>query len=195
MVVASTLVFAGCTGDPEPEPTPATPTPAETVEPSPTPTPTPSPSTTALTDEEIIAALPPDARAENFGGAQAFATYFLENYIVLLEDQPTVFTGLTVVGCTFCESVERYYRDASKAGEVVEGGSVSVVSEQASGGLDQATGRWTVTVDVEVAPLARYTADGEEVGTSDGGPGRSTLELVFDEHWSVVDVGSEAATS
>src|SRR5690554_5304864 len=74
VLVAGALRASACSGDPAPI---VTETPTATPSETPSPSPTPSPSATALTDEEVIEAIPEEARHEDFPGAQEFAKFFL----------------------------------------------------------------------------------------------------------------------
>ena len=183
-------VLAGCTGDPEPQVTPTpSPTPTESLVESPSPTPSPSP--TALTEEEILAAIPEEARQENFWGAQEFSRFFLENYHEMIQERPDLFTALSDEGCVFCERTERYFEEIGVDGRSFEGGDVEVTSQLAKGGR-QEDGTWGVIVDINSAPLVERDVNNQVLAETPGGPGVATLLLEFNGHWSVLEVAAES---
>ncbi|WP_062135222.1 DUF6318 family protein [Demequina aestuarii] len=188
-LVAAGLVTGGCGGDPEPIVT-ETPTATPALSDSPTPSPTPSPSATPLTDEEVIAAIPPLARQEDFIGAQEFAKYFLTQYHTLMRTEPQLFDALSKPSCRFCSVVQEHYGQVAANGHQLTDGHVTVTSDAAKGGL-QEDGTWGVVLDISVDTLVEVDADGAKVEETAGGPGSATLLLSYTDHWVVLEVSAE----
>lgn len=184
-------VLAGCSGDADVVVTPTPTVTAPVVEsPSPIATPTPSPSPTALTEEEVLAAIPEAARREDFWGAQEFTRFFLENYQEMMRDDPALFEAFSSEGCNFCDRTTEYYEDLEKNGLTVEGGHVTVTDEVARGAL-QEDGTWGVIFRVDAEPLIERNSANEIVTETAGGPGEAKVLLEYAGHWSVLEIGAE----
>ncbi|MFV0633601.1 hypothetical protein [Demequina sp.] len=183
------LVVAACGGDPEPVVTPSpsvTPTEvAATV--SPSPSPTPSPSATALTEEEVLAAIPEDARYEDYPSSVAFAEFFLANYQNWADEDPQLFSALSEPSCAFCANVVDQYEAANAAGESYEGGGVVADIGSARGGV-QLNGTWGVEMLIDVGPVVRRSSGGTLVDESPGGAGEVRMVMAFSGHWRVLEV-------
>lgn len=187
---AAVAVLAGCGGDPEPVVTPTT-TPTEAVTESPSPTPSPSP--TELTEEEVLAAIPENARTEDFWGAQEFTRYFLENYQEMMQTAPEGFDVLTSEDCGFCSNVKEVYAAVEDRGNVLEGGRIVAAGQLAQGGV-QDDGTWGVKFPIDVDVMVERGSDGEVVETFEGGPGVAEVLLVFDDHWKVLELSAEESS-
>jgi len=194
MVVASTLVMAGCTGDPEPSPVSATPTPTETAAAEPTPTATPSPSATALTDEEIIEALPPAARNEDFIGAQAFVEFYVGLFPELFQEnaQPELFAVLSGPDCVFCANALENAESAVSQGLSTRGGRISFPDLVARGGLGE-NDTWLVETAYEEATTEFLDEAGEVVDVAELDTGKVVAVVDFNQGlWTVLDVAFES---
>lgn len=188
---AVVAVLAACSNDPEPDVTPTPTLSAPVVEsPEPSPSPTSSPSPTALTEEEVLAAIPEAARTEDFWGAQEFTRYFLENYQEMMQTTPEEFDVLTSPDCGFCSNVKEVYAAVEARGNLLEGGRIVATHELAQGGL-QDDGTWGVRFPIDVDEMVERGPDGKVVETFEGGPGVAEVLLIFDAHWKVLELSAE----
>ncbi|MFV0632672.1 hypothetical protein [Demequina sp.] len=192
------LVVAGCGGDPEPVVTPSpSVTPYEvaaTV--SPSPSPTPSPSATALTEAEILAAIPEHARYEDFPSSVQFARYFLESYSALFAPpyDARQFSALSTPDCQFCSSALESSEAVRSQGRTTTGGLLTWGDAwRAQGGL-ASDGYWYVVDSFDETDTEAFAGGGESLGIVEGGSGTVTVKLSFaDGKWSVHGVNFDYA--
>ncbi|MBC7297357.1 MAG: hypothetical protein H5T82_00430, partial [Demequina sp.] len=98
LVGGATASLSACSGDPGPIVT-ETPSATRTVETTPSPSPTPS----VTSEEELLAQIPEDARAENFVSASNFAKFFVREYQrMFAEHDSGLFALLSGDECQFC---------------------------------------------------------------------------------------------
>ena len=184
-----TVSLSACTGDPAPTASPS-PSPAVVSE---TPSPSPSPSPTALSEDELLALIPENARPENFGGATNFALHFLSEYPrILTGPTPDLFSLVTASDCIFCNTVKDRIDSSFEPGDSLRGGEVESLQTVADGGL-QADGSWSVSFDATIGDLERVNSSGDVVDVDAGGSVRVTVILKYDEHWIVLGVGADKA--
>ena len=184
------VLMTGCSGDPEPVVTPS-PTPTETVEESPSPTPTPS--ATALTEEEILAAIPEAARTEDFPGAQSFTEFFVNLFPTLFQEgaQPELFEALSGPDCLFCQDALENASIADARGDSTRGGEFAFADDVAQGGLRE-TGEWLVERRFEVSDTDYVDTSGTVFRTTPGGSGLIVARLSFSGGaWTVEDIAFE----
>jgi len=184
----ATVFLSACTGgsDPVASPSPS----VSTVV---TPSPSLSPSPTPLTDDELLALIPEDARGEDFLSASSFAVYFLSTYpSIVTGDDSRLFDLITDEGCIFCNNVREALSGSLQPGESLQGGEVTSLQALADGGL-QPDGTWNVSFDMTVAALERVDRDGNVLLIDPGGPGRVTVILTYATHWIAMGVGAESA--
>jgi len=186
----ATVSLSGCTGGSDPVVTPS----ASVTAPVVTPSPSVSPSPTALSDEELLALIPENARAENFGSAVNFARFFLlEYHRMFVEEDPAVFRFSSGPDCQFCVSALDSYDELIGAGGRTDGGELAVEADRATGGLRD-DGYWYVGFPFTVAPNSDYSADGELLGEGQGATGTASLRLEWSEsRWIVAGVEIDAA--
>ncbi|MFV0634941.1 hypothetical protein [Demequina sp.] len=187
------LVVAACGGDPGPVVTPSpslTPTEvAATVSPVPSPTPTPSPSATTLTEAEILAAIPEDARHEDYPSSVAFAAEYLRraNNATTTHDLDWL-EYVSDAECAYCTLTRHLIETDMVAGVSRRGGDMMLDAAAALGGL-QVDGRWRVELPVETTDATYVGPDGVVV---DEVPGEELTMWVFLEyvngHWKVIEV-------
>jgi len=184
----ATVSLSGCTGDSDPVVTPSVLVTAAT------PSPSVSPSPAALSDEELVALIPEEARLENFGSAVSFARFFLlEYHRMFVEKDPSLFRFASGAECEFCASALDSYDVLISAGGRTAGGDMSVDAERATGGLRD-DGYWYVGVPFTAAPNSDYAADGELLDEGAGATGQASLQLEWREaRWSVAGVEIDAA--
>ncbi|WP_174435647.1 hypothetical protein [Demequina flava] len=159
---------------------------------SPSTSPSPSPSPTELSVEEVRAQLPEAALTEDFPGADAFASYFLDNYQGLSQQNPLLFKALSADTCDFCQSVATAHTRLREDGVTIAGGDLEIVSDQGYGG-QQVDGTFGLEYDFATSDLVETAADGTVIREVAGSEGRATIIVNFDEHWKVEAVGSDQA--
>lgn len=131
LVAVVGMALAGCTGDPEPIVT-QTPTPTLPVEsPSPTVSAAPGPDG-ELTDEELLALMPPEAAQDDLDGAIATAEFFLEQYAAMMVSGDTaVWDALSDGECAFCLRHMDYAASILADGSKIEGSRLEVLGPAA----------------------------------------------------------------
>ena len=169
-------------GDPVPT---ATPSPSVVVSETPSPSPTP----TALSDDELLAMIPEGARAENFGGAVNFASFFVNEYYVMFStEDDRLFRALSSTDCVFCNSALTTYAKFDADGSSSEGGEPTFDTALAQGGL-QDDGSYIATIPVKTAPQTISDAAGGVVKEIPETAGLASVQIRYaDGHWSVLDV-------
>lgn len=200
-VTAGLMALAGCTDDPEPIVT-TTPTSSASVPESPSPSATasssatPSPSATALTDEEVLALVPEDARDESLAGAANFSYYFLELYPQMFVANPGIaistFDALSSPDCDFCSSsIDSALRTADM-GAHSTGGSLTFDRAAVPKGGVQDDGDWVIEFPLSAEPSTTVNSEGAQIASSDGGTGTATIGLAYvDGAWQVLGVRVE----
>ncbi|WP_144268219.1 DUF6318 family protein [Demequina sp. NBRC 110055] len=191
-------VLAGCTNDPEPIVT-TTPTLSPTASPaassSPSPTPTPSPSATALTEEEVLAQIPENARNESLGDAFAFAQFFvIESQRMMIGFDTELFAALSSTECVFCNNSLELADDLQQKDLRIEGGEIEISDALPDGGL-QADGTWRIEFEIDVGEQRTLDADGSVVETVP--PNHLVASVVLNHdgsRWQVEGVGAKEST-
>ncbi|MDE0573460.1 hypothetical protein ON058_08525 [Demequina sp. B12] len=186
VAVFSLLALTACTGGGGAT---VTPTPDESPVAAVTETPSASPTPTALTEEDVLAALPEQALTEDYPGANAFAGYFLENFQDLAREDPELFVALVDKSCKFCANILAAHDEARRSGTTITGGDVELMSPYGGGGL-QTDGTYGIEFDIRTLPITETSSTGEVTASSDGGEGSAAVILAFDERWRVLEVGS-----
>ena len=183
----ATVSLSACTGgsDPVASPSPS----VSTVV---TPTPSASPSPTPLTDAELLALIPEDARAENFVSASNFAKFFVvESQAMLLDGDDRLLHAVSEPGCTFCDASFATLAAARARGLAASGGDITVSPDLAVGGL-QADGTWNASFDIEIDAQQFIDSSGALVKSNPAESLRVGVVLIYKgSRWGVVDVGSE----
>jgi len=157
-----------------------------------TPSPSLSPSPTPLTDDELLALIPEDARGEDFLSASSFAKFFVvESQAILLDGDDELFRTVSERGCTFCEASFATLNAMRDRSLTVSGGDIIVSPGLASRGL-QADGTWNVSFDIEVSAQEFVDSTGAVVTSNPAESLRVGVVLIYKgSRWGVVDVGSE----
>ena len=152
-------------------------------------TPSVSPSPTALSEDELLALIPEDARAENFVSASNFAKFFVQEYQrMFVERDPSLLNVLSGPDCEFCQSARDSFAQLEAAGQHREGGDVTIDPAAAVGGL-QDDGTYSVTLPMSTGPSETLDAQGVVLGSSGGGSGLAAFSLQYsDAHWVVLGV-------
>ncbi|MFV0633837.1 DUF6318 family protein [Demequina sp.] len=191
------LVVAACGADPGPVVTPSpsvTPTEvAATV--SPSPTPTPSPSATVLTEEEVLAAIPEDARYEDYPSSVAFAEYFLQvSQRAFVEGDARHMWALADPSCQYCSHIAAVVEQVAADGVSVTGGDLRRTEQRPVGGL-QPDGTWRVGMEVQISERTFVNAEGTVLDSTEPQVSEPVIVMAFvDGTWRVIDVGAEADT-
>lgn len=189
----ATVSLSACTGDPGP---------VASVTPKPTPsagvvvseTPSVSPSPAALSDEELLALIPEDARAENFGSAVNFASFFVREYQrMFLEHDSALFAFVSGDTCGFCASALQSFAEDEAVGNTVAGGDITPDYIQARGGL-QDDGTWLVQFSMDVEEAKYFNSDGT-LRTTEAAAAFNVGVLLEREqdHWTVAGLNLESA--
>lgn len=181
----ATVFLSACTGgsDPIASPSPS----VSTVV---TPSPSVSPSPTPLTDDELLALIPEDARGEDFLSASNFAKFFVGAYTQLFVDGAdlSLYRALSSGECDYCASALANAVETAQAGAHSEGGVFSLPDPLGRGGLRDdgftyVAQRFTLTGATTLGP------DGEQLGSGRGGAGDVGLKMRFDDGaWRVYAV-------
>jgi hypothetical protein len=155
-------------------------------------TPSPSPTPTVTPEEELLALIPEDARAENFYSASQFAKFFvLEYQRMFAEHDSSLFYLLSEPDCIFCNSSMQSYSDLVVPGDSVEGGEVTIDSGLAQGEI-QADGTTIATIRVATAAQSVRSSSGELLEQTPAASGLISVKMRHvDGHWIVVDVNVE----
>ena len=180
----ATVSLSACTGGSDPIASPSPP--VSTVV---TPSPSVAASPTPLTDDELLALIPENARAENFVSASNFAKFFVREYQrMFVERDPRLLSILSGPNCKFCQSAQDSFAQLETASQHREGGDVTIDPMAAVGGL-QGDGTYFVTLPMSTGPTETRDAQGAVVGNSGGGSGLAAFSLRYsDAHWVVLGV-------
>ena len=154
-----------------------------------TPSPIVSPSPAPLTDNELLALIPENARRSDFFGATAFVEFYVDLYPELFVDKPdtALFDFLSIDGCVFCAGALRDSAETVAASAHSEGGVFTFDDSIGQGGprddgFTYVGRRFTVTDTVT------YFADGSEHRTVPGGTGIVALRTKFEDGvWRVYE--------
>ncbi|WP_291382231.1 DUF6318 family protein [Demequina sp.] len=184
LVGGATASLSACSGDPGPIVT-ETPSATRTVETTPSPSPTPS----VTSEEELLAQIPEDARAENFVSASNFAKFFVSLYPQMMKTlDGELFQLVSSPECDFCLSALDTRQRLEDSAESRTGGEPSFPNEPASGGQEP-DGTYTIVLEMQTAPSTTIDSAGAVVGTGEGGSGTVGISLAFAEgHWVVLGV-------
>ena len=155
-------------------------------------TPSVSPSPTALSEDELLALIPEDARAENFGGAVNFAKFFLiESHRMFVDRDSEAFQFSSGPECGFCASVLASYDEHFATNSTVVGGDIEVNPESASGGL-QTDGAWLIQFPMVVLEAQYFNADGSLRSNVETAEYNTGVSLAYqDGHWLVLGLNFE----
>ncbi len=183
----ATVSLSACTGgsDPIASPSPS----VSTVV---TPSPSVSPSPTPLTDAQLLALIPENARGDDFLSASNFAKFFVvESQAMLLDGDDGLLRAVSESGCTFCEASFATLAAMRDQGLTASGGGITVSPDLAVGGL-QADGTWNASFDIEVATQEFIDSSGAVITSNPAESLRVGVVLIYKgSRWGVVDVGSE----
>jgi hypothetical protein len=180
----ATVSLSACTGGSDPI---ASPSPS--VSTAVTPSPSVSPSPTPLTDDELLALIPEDARGEDFLSASNFAKFFVDLYPELFVEKPdtALFDFLSTDGCVFCDGALRDSAETVAASAHSEGGVFTFDDSLGQGGLRD-DGFTYVGRRFSVTDTVTYLADGSEYRTVPGGKGIVALKTKFEDGvWRVYE--------
>jgi hypothetical protein len=151
-----------------------------------------SPSPTSLTDDQLLALIPEDARAENFVSASNFAKFFVREYQRMFDDHDSaLFAYLSSDRCKFCASSMQSFSDDEAAGNTMSGGEITPAEGLATGGL-QSDETWLVQFPMHVAEAKYFNADGSP-RTTDAAVDYNLGVLLerVDDHWRVLGLNYE----
>jgi hypothetical protein len=181
------IVLGACTGDPGPVVTDG-PSGSATPTVSASPSGEPSPSSTPLTDEEILALLPPNAGEADLEGAVVTAEFFVELYGEMLQSGDTrLWDALSGPECAFCADSSATALEYAHAESVVRGGAVAVDESRTRGNLGD-DGFTYVGIVVDQEPIEITTVAGDTT-TSEAGQFGLAFRMAFvDGTWQVVGV-------
>jgi hypothetical protein len=145
-----------------------------------------------LTDDQLLALIPENARAENFVSASNFAKFFVNEYYIMLNTgDDSLFRALSQPGCTFCENALQEFGDVIGTGGSVVGGDMTLDPGLAAGG-DMGDGTTNASFGVAVAEVRYLDSDGVVYRTIPATSGRLGVLMRYDtDRWSVIDVGSQ----
>jgi len=180
----ATVSLSACTGgsDPVASPSPS----VSTVV---TPTPSASPSPTPLTDAELLALIPVDARAENFVSASNFAKFVLGQYETVYRTGDTrLWEGLSADECDFCASVIDESAALLVGGGHREGGAITVTDVIATGSLAE-DGYTYVGRTYSVTETRDIDGSGKVIAVGAAGTGTANFKLKYAEgRWLIYGV-------
>jgi hypothetical protein len=145
-----------------------------------------------LTDDELLALIPEDARAENFVSASNFAKFFVREYQRMFDAHDSaLFAYLSADGCKFCSSSLQSFADDEAAGNTVSGGAITPSEGLATGGL-QSDETWLVQFPMHVAEAQYFNADGS-LRTTDAAVDYNLGVLLerVDDRWRVLGLNYE----
>jgi len=191
-VMLAAFALTGCTGDPGPIVT-ETPSASASVMPSTSASPSVSPSAAPLTDEELLALMPPEAAFPDVRGAIATAEFFVEQFPIVYETGDLrVWDALSMPECTFCESVRSHVLEEITVGDHEVGGAISIDTDSVVANYYDVDGYWYVTFSYSQTPSSTMHADGTSEISGDGGTGSTSLRMTPQGSiWKVSDVGVE----
>jgi len=152
-----------------------------------------SPSPTPLTDEELLAMIPENARGEDFFGASAFGRFMLAEYQRMFVSYDTrLWEAVSSPDCEFCVSSVSDVREIAGTGGARVGGAMTLdpASGIAKGGLRD-DGFFYVGYHFVITPWTDTDGDGVVIGSGDAASGETALKMKFvDGHWMVYDIGT-----
>lgn len=193
--VMSAALVTGCSGpDPIVTETPS-PTPSESVTPSATTSATPSPSPTALSAEELLDLLPPNAGQPDLLGAVVTAEFFLEQLgTIYTTGNTTLWEALAGDGCEYCALKEAEVRQLNESDWRAEGGAVTVDESLTRAGVAD-DGHTYVKVIAQVDDLYVVDAVGEREMAEAASQTEFGLRMVFDSGvWRIDEVSLDDAS-
>jgi hypothetical protein len=150
-------------------------------------------SPTPLTDDQLLALIPADARAENFGGAVNFARFFLGMYPQLFarNSDPALFSDLAGDNCGFCSNALSDADETRVAAAYSVGGQIDFPNVTGQGGLHN-DGFWYVADRFSAAETQTYGANGNLVDSAPAFAGEARFRLEYvDGHWRVDEIDLE----
>jgi len=155
-----------------------------------TPSPSLSPSPTPLTDDELLALIPEDARGEDFLSASNFAKFFVGAYADLFVEgaDARLYGTLSAEECQYCASALDNAAETARAGAHSEGGLFSFPDLLGRGGLRD-DGFTYVAQRFSLTDATTLGPNGEQLGTGRGGSGDVGVKMRFDDgSWRVYAV-------
>lgn len=134
IVVAASLLLAGCSGGAPADPGTSSPTAAASTSPSATPTPTPTPSAvykpadaSGPAQNVPVPVLPEVAKTETKEGAEAFTKYWFSVLSYACETGDTVaLSKLSKAECIFCQGLVDDIEAAWAEGKWISGGQIDI---------------------------------------------------------------------
>ncbi|WNM26475.1 hypothetical protein RN607_09710 [Demequina capsici] len=185
IALAGALAMTGCTGDDgivteAPFPTTAAETTAASA--------SPSPSATALTDDELLAMMPPDAARDDLAGAIATIPVFFDAYVdMLMTSNSQTWDSLSAAECEFCQGARADLAAYRDDGYLLTDGSIRAGTTAATGAID---GDGTAIVSMPLSQSAfTYTRNDGGSMNSAAGEFSATLQLSWTgRHWRVEHV-------
>ncbi|KRE90703.1 DUF6318 family protein [Arthrobacter sp. Soil764] len=134
IVVAASLLLAGCSGGAPADPGTSSPTAAASTSPSATPTPTPTPSAvykpadaSGPAQNVPVPVLPDVAKTETKEGAEAFTKYWFSVLSYAYETGDTVaLSKLSKAECIFCQGLVDDIEAAWAEGKWISGGQIDI---------------------------------------------------------------------
>jgi hypothetical protein len=194
LVVAATsaLVLVGCTGEPSPI---VTETPVPTLSPSVEVSPSVEPSQGGpLSNEELLAILPPGADRDDVQGAVVTAHFFVQEFPKLfVTGDFAVWDAVSSEGCEYCASARDGAQGYLDDGWVVRRGDTAIV-EGTTEAIPQDDGTVLVAFHA-IEDEVFVTEPGESERMALGRVEYQFLVLMSRQEsaWSVVDVHTEPA--
>jgi len=162
---------------------------------SPTLTPSPSPSPTALSDEELLAALPQEAKCNQIYCARATAEFFIQEKNRVLETGDlTIWNALSLETCIYCESVRENSIARTAAGQQVLPGESTIDPDSWDYSLDSASGDAYASAQATTPVRVAVDASGAIVNETPSESGTQYFQLRFvGDVWRIVDTTWEPA--
>lgn len=199
IVVAASLLLAGCSGGAPADPGTSSPTAAASTSPSATPTPTPTPSAvykpadaSGPAQNVPVPVLPEVAKTETKEGAEAFTKYWFSVLSYAYETGDlALFESAAPNPCEACEKVSKVIKDWHSEGRWLVGGTLSTPVTNTTFTKGQ-NATYQVAVQVHQEPLSYMRANGTVARTDPQSPDQGNLLiLAYGENgWSVVELGS-----
>jgi len=195
-VAVALVALGGCFGEPGPIVTrdvTSTWTPPA-VE---TPTPSPSPSPTALSDDELLAALPEEAKCSLITCARATAEFMLlEEDRVITSGDLTVWNALSLDSCAYCASVRENTIARTAAGEHVLPSTTQIDGSSWTYSLDSETGDAYASAFLTTPVRIAVDTTGAMVRESEPESGTQSFQLQYvDGVWRIAAASWEPAPS
>jgi len=199
LLVAGSLLLAGCAGSSPADPGTASPAASESATPSAPATQTPTPSAvykpadaSGPAQNVSVPVLPEVAKTETKEGAEAFSRYWFSVLSYSYETgNAALFDSISPNPCEACQKVSKVIKDWHSEGRWLVGGKTStpVVNTTFTKGQN---GTYQVSLQVHQEPLTYMRADGTVARTDPQAPDQGNLLVLSYSAgaWSVVELGS-----